>query len=112
MGEISTESESDCRNESNIDADADLDVWVYDNSDQCEYGKEPNHLGNPWHCFGHLEEWFHIARRLDIDMERYNTTLLMPKWNRAAFGASVPVHHFFTPFFRNFITSEDISKRR
>ena len=87
------------------------DVWFYDNSDQCESAKkgDKNHVGNPWHCFGHVETWYHIAHRLSISRDTHNTTIIMTDYREDQFGVNIPIFHFHTPFFHNYI-NDDIAK--
>ena len=86
------------------------DIWFYDNSHQCSKHKknEKNEIGNPWHCFAHLESWYHIKHALNLSMSEYNITLIMSQFDNNQFGTHSAMYHFWTPFFESIVNKEDI----
>eukprot|EP01084_Bolivina_argentea_P272600 464177_1 len=81
------------------------DIYYYDNSHQCEWHKKNDneHIGNPWHCFGHIEYWFGIAYMRNITMDKYNITVIQSQFNDNKFGPKEAIYHFYDAFFQNVI---------
>eukprot|EP01084_Bolivina_argentea_P272597 464172_1 len=82
-------------------------IWFFDNDigAQCESHKEGDaeHIGNPWHCFGHIEYWFGIAYMRNITMDKYNITVIQSQFNDNKFGPKEAIYHFYDAFFQNVI---------
>lgn len=85
-------------------------IWFYDNDNQCISHKQNDHrqIGNPWHCWGHLEYWFSIAITMNLFKHKYNMTMIMSKFSEYQFDKTVPIYHFYTPFFDNIINNDQI----
>eukprot|EP01084_Bolivina_argentea_P272596 464171_1 len=88
------------------------DIYYYDNSHQCEWHKKNDneHIGNPWHCFGHIEYWFGIAYMRNITMDKYNITVIQSQFNDNKFGPKEAIYHFYDAFFQNVINKNVLNK--
>ena len=85
-------------------------ILFYDNSKgECNAHKnnDKNHIGNPWHCFGHLELWYHISSKLNINLKTNpNLTLIMTRYDNNKFGPNIPIYHFYKPYFKHIINKD------